>query len=82
MKMFVKNSDLKIGGQQDYSAVAEISFSGGELNRVSENNWRTFLTGIKVTFEIKVFFDRSSTLSLCLSFLRFITSILDDFLIE
>ena len=38
MKMFVKNSDLKIGGEQDYSAVAEISFSGGELNRVSENN--------------------------------------------
>ena len=33
MKMFVENPDQKFGSKQNYSAVPEISFTRGELNR-------------------------------------------------
>ena len=33
--MFVENPGLIIGGEQDCSAVTELCFIGGELNRVS-----------------------------------------------
>ena len=50
MTMFIANADLKIGGAQDYSVDAEISFTGGQLNRVLADYLKTVLTGIKVSF--------------------------------
>ena len=46
MKIFVENPDLRNGGEQNYSAVAEISFTASELSRVSADYVETDFTGI------------------------------------